>query len=565
MGQIGLVTEVVEVDQATWTASAGTKLSCVSDFPGSESAYISGTVDARTVFKFEDVVKGDSETAVLVFWARFTGTVGGGVSVVMYETAEDDSTELLDPASSTSTQSEFDGEWCLVYKVIHPDVWAGFDPLTSGFAVTKLDDGTTGDIAWIRLMVPESVSERHDPKLLMDIRGCVTLATGLRQQEIDCACQVASGARFTIGSYDGSGMRTSPNDTPASAVSWVNFDDVVDRVIAQEGISLLIIGTDAPNWAAWRTAVGGDWDPGSDGRLEPNRPPPEAWPYWAADAQLAIDRLILKYTSAGLDPLYYCRFQIANEVGKGGAGGPWSSTGPYGYDAPYSSLVEGEHDSPGAVGRRNVADQLTYLVNNVDFRGCRVIGIAHESDRDSVAFANELLSMNDLRGHLAAVTCPALNHYTNAHFWQVVHKRRYVEAYYDSVMYCRDAIIAAVESVMPGLGWDSLPWALTEFGGTLTKMKMGGAEWPQFGFAKKGEYLAAVADRLLGSGYFELISLYSTRERDAVADSALFGLMKVDGTYSIAYKHFARRAGIDATSPPSGSYSTSTGETAGIG
>lgn len=567
MGQIGLVTEVVEIDQATWVASAGTKLACVSEFPGDDATYISGSSDTRAVFMFEDVVKGNSETAVLVFRVRFDGLVGAQLSVRMFETAADEMTEVVDPVSSVTDPSVFDGNaWHIVYKIIHPDVWAEFDPSASGFCVTKSDDGNTCDIAWMRLLVPETVAERHDPKMLMDVRACVTLATGLRQQEIDCACQLASGARFSLGSYDGSGMRISPNDTPASVVSWTNFDDVVDRVIAHQGISLLIIGTDTPNWAAWRTATGGDWDPGADGRLEPNRPPPEAWRYWAADAQLAIDRLISKYQTAGLDPLYYCRFQIANEIGLGGAGGPWSSSGPYAYDAPYSGLSDGDYDGPGTLNdRRNVSDQLAYLVSNVNFRGCRVIGAAHECDRDSAAFVNELGTTSELRSHLPIITCPALNHYTNASFFNVMGKAEYVAHYYDSVMYCRQAIIDAVEGEIPGLHWDSLPWALTEFGGTFTKMKMNGVELPQFGFSKKGEYLAAVADRLLGSGYFEIVSLYSTRERSVVADSALFGLMKSDGTYTLAYKAFANRAGIVADTPPSGSYSTASGETAGVG
>lgn len=568
MGQIGLVTDVVEVDQATWIASAGTKLSCVSEFPGEETKYLTGTVDCQTSFKFGDVVKGDSETAVLVIRARFNGaTTGVWLSVRCFADASDILTEIEDPVGTGTNAVDFNNEWCIVYKVIHPDVWAEFDPVSSGFSITKPDDGLgSTDIAWIRLLVPSTDAERHDPKLLMDVRACVTLATGLRQQEIDCACQLASGARFNLGSYDGSGMRISPNDTPASTVSWTNFDDVVDRIIAQQGISLLIIGTDTPNWAAWRTATGGDWDPGSDGRLEPNRPPPEAWRYWAADAQLAIDRLISKYQTAGLDPLYYCRFQIANEIGLGGAGGPWSSSGPYAYDAPYSALSDGDHDGPGTLNnRRNVSDQLAYLTSNVNFRGCRVLGTAHECDRDSAAFVNELGTMSELRSHLPIVTCPALNHYTNASFFNVMGKAEYVAHYYDSVMYCRQAIIDAVEGEIPGLHWDALPWALTEFGGTFTKMKMNGVELPQFGFSKKGEYLAAVADRLLGSGYFEIVSLYATRERSVVADSALFGLLKSDGIYTIAYRAFANRAGIVADTPPSGSYSTASGETAGIG
>lgn len=567
MPQIGLVTEVVEVVAETWIASSGTKLSCVNEFPGEETKYLTGYSDYKIVFKFEDVVKGNSETAVLVFRAKFTGVVGGGFSVHMNETADSNATEVIDPVSSNATQSQFDGEWCIVYKIIHPDVWAEFNPLESGFAVYKLDDGAACDIAWVRLIVPEMPSETVvlDPVMLMGGRAAVVLDSALRQAEINCACGCGSGLRYGLGAYDGSSIRIAPNDTPASPYSWTNLDDTTDRLIAAEdllgverpGKSLLIIGTDTPNWAAYQTAVGGTWGP------EASRPPPESWPQWAADAQASVDHIIAEYEAAGLDKYEHCIFQISNEVGKGGAGGPWTTAGPFTYTAPYDTLSDGEHDHPGNVmDRRNVADQLAYLVSNVDFRGCRVIGNAHETAEDP-SFQDETDSMFALAAHWPAVNRPALNHYINAKTYDAVHKRRFVAKYYDSIMTARARLIAAVEAAMPGLGWDSLPWALTEFGGTLTKCGMGGVNLPQFGHSKRGEYLVALAERLMSCGYFEIISFHVTREFAVAADADLFGLMKSDGTYSMAYRWFANRGGVVAATPPSGSYATVSGETAG--
>lgn len=571
MGQIGLVTNVVEVDQATWTPSAGTKLSCVNEFPGEETKYLSGGTDSRAVFMFEDVVKGDSETAVLVFRVRFDGIVGAQLRVKMFATAADELTEVADPVSSVTDASVFDGNaWHIVYKIIHPDVWAAFDPSVSGFDVMKLDDGNSCDIAWVRLLVQDAAVEQYPSMMLMDCRAAVTLDTALRQQEIDAACGIGRGARFGLGSYDGSSIRRSPNDTPASSYNWSNFEDITDRLIAatdlnsvaRPGHALLVIGTDAPNWTAYKNAVGGTWG------AEATRPPPEAWPYWAADAQAAVDHMIADYEAAGLDPLEYCVFQLANEVGVGGAGGPWTTAGPFTYSAPYDALDEGEHDYPGNVNdRRNVADQLAYLASNVNFRGCRVIGLAHETDRDSIAFTNELASFIGLSAHFPIVNRPALNHYINVqNGWTLVERSRFVTKYYDSILFCRDAIAVAAETAVPGLGWANLPWALTEFGGTLTKCGMNGSAMPQYGHGKRGEFLAQIAEKLLQSGEFEIISFYATRERSVVTDANLFGLMKSDGTYSLAYKGMVGRfTSADPDTPLSGSYSTATGETAGTG
>lgn len=570
MGQIGLVTGVEEVDQATWIASAGTKLACVSEFPGNETTYIMGTTDCMTSFRFEGVEKGDSETAVLVIRARFNGVITDvGLSVRMLADADDILSEVADPVTSGTTTTGFNDSWCVVYKIIHPDVWAEFDPLASGFAITKQDDGIDSvDIAWMRLIVQDEIA-RQPAAMLLDCRAAVTLDSTLRQQEIDAACGVGKGARFGLGSYDGSSIRRGPNDTPASAYNWSNLEAITDRLIAandltgnsRPGYSLLVIGTDAPNWTAYKNAVGGTWG------NEANRPPPESWPYWAADAQAAVDHVIAEYEAAGLDPLEYCMFQLGNEVGVGGAGGPWATAGPFVYEAPYDSLDEGEHDYPGNVSsRRNVADQLAYLVSNVDFRGCRVIGIAHETDRDSIAFTNELASFIGLSAHFPAVNRPALNHYINVqNGWTLVERSRFVTKYYDSILYCRDAIAVAAETAVPGLGWADLPWALTEFGGTLTKCGMNGSAMPQYGHGKRGEFLARIAEKLLQSGEFEIISFYATRERSVVTDANLFGLMKSDGTYSLAYRGMAERfSSANADSPPSGSYTTATGETAGV-
>lgn len=556
-------------DVSGWTPSAGTLLTALgTELPGSESAYVtSAYADSQFLVNFAGD-KGASSTAVLAFRVRFNGA---DPTCLIRVRVLEDATDTNSVVGSTldSPTVAFNDEWCIVYVVIPPATWSQVTLNVAGFLIEKVEYNDTTDIAWIRLLVPEALAE-YPPMMLMDCRAAVTLDTTLRAQEIGAACGIGRGARFGLGSYDGSSIRRSPNDTPASAYNWSNLEDITDRLIAgtdldgndRPGHCLMVIGTDAPNWTTYKNAVGGTWG------TEPNRPAPESWVHWAADAQAAVDHIIADYEAAGLDPTEYCLFQIANEVGIGGAGGPWKSTGPYAYDPPYSGLGEGEHDSAANISdRRNVCDQLVYLVSNVNFRGCRVLGVAHETDRDSVAFINELSALVDLAPHLPIINRPALNHYINVqNGWTLAERKRFVTTYYDSILYCKDAIAAEVENVIPGLGWDALPWALTEFGGTLTKCGMNGSAMPQFGHAKRGEFLARLAERLLQSGEFEIISFYATRERSVVTDANLFGLIKEDGTYSMAYREMARPfTTADVSSPPSGSYSTSSGETAGTG
>lgn len=556
-------------DVSGWTPSAGTLLTALgTELPGSESAYVtSAYADSQFLVNFAGD-KGTSSTAVLAFRVRFNGA---DPTCLIRVRVLEDATDTNSVVGSTldSPTVAFNDEWCIVYVVIPPATWSQVTLNVAGFLIEKVEYNDTTDIAWIRLLVPEALAE-YPPMMLMDCRAAVTLDTALRQQEIDAACGIGRGARFGLGSYDGSSIRRSPNDTPASSYNWSNFEDITDRLIAatdlnsvaRPGHALLVIGTDAPNWTAYKNAVGGTWG------AEATRPPPEAWPYWAADAQAAVDHVIAKYQAAGLDPQKYCMFQLANEVGVGGAGGPWTTAGPFTYSAPYDALDEGEHDCPGNVSdRRNVADQLAYLASNVNFRGCRVIGLAHETDRDSIAFTNELASFIGLSAHFPIVNRPALNHYINVqNGWTLVERSRFVTKYYDSILFCRDAIAVAAETAVPGLGWANLPWALTEFGGTLTKCGMNGSAMPQYGHGKRGEFLAQIAEKLLQSGEFEIISFYATRERSVVTDANLFGLMKSDGTYSLAYKGMVGRfTSADPDTPPSGSYSTATGETAGTG
>lgn len=556
-------------DVSGWTPSAGTLLTALgTELPGSESAYVtSAYADSQFLVNFAGD-KGASSTAVLAFRVRFNGA---DPTCLIRVRVLEDATDTNSVVGSTldSPTVAFNDEWCIVYVVIPPATWSQVTLNVAGFLIEKVEYNDTTDIAWIRLLVPEALAE-YPPMMLMDCRAAVTLDTALRQQEIDAACGIGRGARFGLGSYDGSSIRRSPNDTPASSYNWSNFEDITDRLIAatdlnsvaRPGHALLVIGTDAPNWTAYKNAVGGTWG------AEATRPPPEAWPYWAADAQAAVDHMIADYEAAGLDPLEYCVFQLANEVGVGGSGGPWTTAGPFTYSAPYDALDEGEHDCPGNVSdRRNVADQLAYLASNVNFRGCRVIGLAHETDRDSIAFTNELASFIGLSAHFPIVNRPALNHYINVqNGWTLVERSRFVTKYYDSILFCRDAIAVAAETAVPGLGWANLPWALTEFGGTLTKCGMNGSAMPQYGHGKRGEFLAQIAEKLLQSGEFEIISFYATRERSVVTDANLFGLMKSDGTYSLAYKGMVGRfTSADPDTPPSGSYSTATGETAGTG
>lgn len=397
-----------------------------------------------------------------------------------------------------------------------------------------------------------------------DIRAAVTLDAGLRAQELAFAAQMG-GARWGLAHYDGSSIRTSPNDVPSSPLRWTNLDSIVNSLVASQTVSLMLIGTDIANWTAWKNVVGGSW--GS----EVNRPPPEAWVQWAIDVQAVVDRIRAAYTTAGLDPDWYARFQISNEINKDGAGGPWVTAGPFTYAAPFSTLLAGEIDgaSAGIAGSswttgnaRNAGEQLAYLVANVNFHGSIVVGTAHET-QTGTDYDNERLSLAQIEASAEACTNMGMNHYYQWQWADSLHPDVWAQKFLDSGLTTRDELIAAYGVAgVSGMGSKACSW--TEFGATMGQLKFGSDVLVKYGHFARGDYIRAFIERAVACGEFDLISLYASRERSVVADSALYGVMKSDGTYTGTYRALGRMAGDAALSPPSGSYATASGETVGI-
>ena len=395
-----------------------------------------------------------------------------------------------------------------------------------------------------------------------DIRAAVTLDSTLRTQELNLA-GLMGGARFNLGYGDGSSIRTSPNDVPSSPLRWTNLDTIVNALVASRSVCCLLIGTDVPNWTAWKTAVGGSWG------NEINRPPPEAWPQWALDIQEVVWRIRAAYASAGLDPDWYARFLISNEINKDGAGGPWLTAGPFTYASPFSDLEPGEIDGAeaglsswsGGFGR-NVGAQLAYLVNNVNFGGSIVMGTSHET-QTGTDFTNEKLSLYQIGESAAACDNLCLNHYVQWSWGYTLHPDKFASEYYDSGLTTRDELVAAYWT-NAAVDVSGKPCSWTECGATMDQLLFGTQALTKHGHYARGDYLRAFLELAVAKGDFDLVSLYVSRERSVVADGPLYGLMKSDGTYTGAYRAIAQMCGQTATTPPSGSYATASGETYSI-
>lgn len=387
------------------------------------------------------------------------------------------------------------------------------------------------------------------PRFCIDIRAAVTLAQQSRDAEIHMAVAIG-GARYGLGFRDGSSIRRSPNDTPASARNFSNLDLIVDPLVAGRAISLVLIGTDMPTWAAYKTAVGGTW--GS----EPHRPPVEAWPHWAADAQACVDYIRAKYSDAGLDPDEYAWFQIANEVNQGGSGGPWATTDPFTYAPPYDNLDPGEFDGPGAGLNgwdadypRNVGDQLEYLVNNVDFRGSPVVGVAHET-QTGTDFTNEKASLPQLAGHFHGLTHLAMNDYHGLTLAESLSKRQFARAWVRLCQTERAELLAAY--VDAGLvEATGMPWVLSEVGINLSQCNFGSAPLDKHGHFARGEYLRRILVELFRDGRFELISLYVSRSRtDGESATATYALADFAAAYFGSWRAIGNMHGLESDAPP---------------
>lgn len=401
-------------------------------------------------------------------------------------------------------------------------------------------------------------------RFCIDIRAAVTLTQSLRDAEIEMALAIG-GARYGLGFRDGSSIRRSPNDTPASERNFSNLDLIVDPLVAGRAISLVLIGTDMPTWAAYKTAVGGTW--GS----EPHRPPVEAWPHWAADAQACVDYIRAKYSDAGLDPDEYAWFQIANEVNQGGSGGPWATTDPFTYAPPYDNLDPGEFDGPGAglngwdaAYPRNVGDQLEYLVNNVDFRGSPVVGVAHET-QTGTDFENEKASVGQIVAHAPALTHLAMNEYHGLPLWYSLSKRRFAREWVVRAESARRELLAAYVSA-GFAGATSLPWVMSEVGLNLSQANFGTAPFGGHGHFARGQFVRELIEQL--APRWGLVSVYVSRARDAETDAATYAMANVGAEFLGAWRAIGRFSGFASDSPPasstSGSYVTSSGESTSV-
>lgn len=405
------------------------------------------------------------------------------------------------------------------------------------------------------------------PRFAIDVRAAVTLAAPARAAEMQMATAIG-GARYGLGFRDGTSIRRSAtNDTPESTPNFTNLDAIVDPLVAAGALSLVLIGTSVPTWTAYKNYTGGTWGP------EPNRPPVEAWPYWVADVQLCVDYIRRKYELAGLDPNVNCWFQIANEVNAGGSGGPWTSSDPWVFTPPYDNLDPGEFDGPNAglngwdAGyARNVGDQLQYLVENVDFRGSPVVGVAHET-QTGTDFENEKASLSQLAGHFPALTHLAMNDYHTLPLVASLSKKQFAKAWTVKNKAERASLIAAY--VAAGMtDAETKPWVLSEVGLNMNQCNFGTAPFGSFGHFARGQYLRSILREMFKDGRYELISIYVSHARSASEDpKESYAFANFGAAYYGAWKEIGRMHGAPSTSPPSMStsqeYLKESGETFG--
>lgn len=386
----------------------------------------------------------------------------------------------------------------------------------------------------------------------IDVRSPVTLNGTLRTQELELAT-FFGGASFVLGYSDGSSIRTV-NSAPSAALSWTNFDTIVDHLVSNRLNCVLTLGTDAPRWTEWTAVVGGTW--GS----EVNRPPDEAWSQQCADYNAAIARLNSKYRAGGLDPTTKCGIQMTREPCKGGGAGPYVTTAPT-YAAPYSGLTNGTWESRADLVAlsavdpdRNLHDQLLYMTQNLNTLGIPLIGPSVESQLGA-DFTQELATIPNGEW-LSSVNVWALDHYKTIDHVQSSNIRSAATAVYDSINYCADEVIAAVPE------WATKPCALMEYGASCQQLQLLEGVMASFAHRRRGEILWHLRDKLRSCGRFYWLNFYVSRERSAATDVATFGLINSTGSYNYAAKPFCDGYTASGTAyAPTGGYIAATGET----
>ena len=383
-----------------------------------------------------------------------------------------------------------------------------------------------------------------------DMRSAVVLSAELRAKEVEVAALFGGGS-FVLGLADGTSMRTN-GDGLNGTYDWTYFDAIIDPLVARGMSCMLTIGTDFPRWEDMVSDLGvASW-------AEVNRPPTAAWPYWVADANAAVARLKSKYIAGGLNPFTKCCIQMAREVCKGGAGGPYNASGLGNYSAPYAALASGTWERAADLASdstRNVHSQLLYMAQNINTLGIPLVSPSMETQPGD--FTQELATV--VNGDwLSAPDWWAMDHYITLTLAQSQTIKKAATAFYDSIMTTRAAIVAAVTA------WASKPCVLAEFGGSNTQFRIGSGYHPQHGHARRGEILARVYERLTSHGGFQWINFYATRERSVVSDASIFGLLDSAGNYLYAHRPFNRMAGSGDSAVPSGGYTAGTNEAGGV-
>jgi hypothetical protein len=388
----------------------------------------------------------------------------------------------------------------------------------------------------------------------VDIRAAVDLDATLRSQELEIA-KFFGGASFVLGYNDGTSIRAT-NSTPSGSLVWTNFDAIVDNLVANRLNCLLTLGTDAPRWTEWKTAVGGTWG------NEVNRPPSAAWSQQCTDFNAAIARLKSKYQAAGLDPLTYCAIQMAREPAKGGGNGPHNNTSSSSYDAPYSGLDNGTWETRSDLvvlsavdPDRNLHAQLLYMTQNINRLGLPLLGPSVESHLGD-GFTQELATIPNGEW-LSSVDVWSLDHYKTIDNLQATNIRTAATAIYDSINYCADQVIASVTA------WATKPIALVEYGGSCQQLQLLEAGLMlNYGHRRRGEILYHLRDKLRSCGRFQWLNFYVSRERTAATDVATFGIINSTGSYNYAAKPFADGYTANGTAySPTGGYVAASGET----
>lgn len=390
---------------------------------------------------------------------------------------------------------------------------------------------------------------------MCDVSGGAEVSDAILTQELFFANKL-DGARVGAGYANSNAAALRPSGSiPTDPMVWTGFDKRTTPLVAAGRRKIYLHGTDCPNGASWRTYF--ELDPWS----EIYRPPTEVWAQWIADHQTAIARDKAAYVAAGLDPAFYLLIQGGNESGKGGAGGP-HTTNTSTFAAPYSALIEGTWEQASDIGGsgRNIHAMYEYMAANASKQGLTWIAPSLEASWGA-----------DLTGELVSIGNGDWHDWFDGwsfHRYDVApsapiaaNLRQWLDWKWDRTM----AIYSAIVGVVPE--WADKPCYLTETGINLSQMLFSGTNVLRTcGFTMLGDYQRAWFERCMESGLFAVVSMYSARDRDALAEASRYGILANDGaTVNASWSRLAGMVGDPGTSLPGGAtYGFATGETATV-